>query len=97
MVRLYTHRVAIANSRLIAFDKNTVSFKYKDYRFEAVSSLGGFRTPAAGVRGIAVCGRHPKPFTGTDISRRGGHCGYSSRTATAPTRTNPARPFSLID
>ena len=30
----YTHRVAIANSRLIAFDKNTVSFKYKDYRFE---------------------------------------------------------------
>ena len=30
----YTHRVAIANSRLIAFDKNTVSFKYKDYRLE---------------------------------------------------------------
>jgi hypothetical protein len=30
----YTHRVAIANSRLIAFDKNTVSFKYKDNRLE---------------------------------------------------------------
>ena len=30
----YTHRVAIANSRLIAFNKNTVSFKYKDYRVE---------------------------------------------------------------
>jgi Putative transposase len=30
----YTHRVAIANSRLIAFDKNNVSFKYKDYRVE---------------------------------------------------------------
>jgi Putative transposase len=30
----YTHRVAIANSRLLAFDKNTVSFKYKDYRLE---------------------------------------------------------------
>jgi hypothetical protein len=30
----YTHRVAIANSRLIAFDKNSVSFKYKDYRLE---------------------------------------------------------------
>jgi hypothetical protein len=30
----YTHRVAIANSRLIAFDKSTVSFKYKDYRLE---------------------------------------------------------------
>ena len=31
----YTHRVAIANSRLIAFDKTRVSFKYKDYRLEA--------------------------------------------------------------
>ena len=30
----YTHRVAIANSRLLAFDKNTVCFKYKDYRLE---------------------------------------------------------------
>ncbi len=26
----YTHRVAIANSRLIAFDNNSVSFEYKD-------------------------------------------------------------------
>ena len=31
----YTHRVAIANSRLIAFDNNSVSFKYKDYRPKA--------------------------------------------------------------
>jgi hypothetical protein len=30
----YTHRVAIANSRLIAFDNHSVSFKYKDYRIE---------------------------------------------------------------
>ncbi len=30
----YTHRVAIGNSRLIAFDGNTVSFKWKDYRAE---------------------------------------------------------------
>jgi hypothetical protein len=30
----YTHRVAIANSRLIAADENCVSFKYKDYRLE---------------------------------------------------------------
>ena len=30
----YTHRVAIANSRLIAFNKNGVTFKYKDYRVE---------------------------------------------------------------
>ena len=28
----YTHRVAISNSRLIAFDHNGVTFKYKDYR-----------------------------------------------------------------
>jgi hypothetical protein len=30
----YTHRVAIANSRLIAFDGNGVTFKWKDYRAE---------------------------------------------------------------
>jgi hypothetical protein len=28
----YTHRVAIANSRLLALDDNTVTFKWKDYR-----------------------------------------------------------------
>jgi hypothetical protein len=28
----YTHRVAISNSRLIAFDGNGVTFRYKDYR-----------------------------------------------------------------
>jgi len=28
----YTHRVAIANSRLIAYDGNGVTFKWKDYR-----------------------------------------------------------------
>src|SRR6202051_3243096 len=28
----YTHRVAIATSRLIAFDDNAVTFKWKDYR-----------------------------------------------------------------
>src|SRR5437773_5279228 len=30
----YTHRVAIANSRLIAFDDDSVTFKWKDYRIE---------------------------------------------------------------
>src|SRR5215216_4424803 len=30
----YTHRVAIANSRLIAFDRNSVAFRWKDYRAE---------------------------------------------------------------
>lgn len=31
----YTHRVAISNSRLIAFDGQTVTFKWKDYRAKA--------------------------------------------------------------
>ena len=30
----YTHRVAIANSRLLAADDRDVTFKWKDYRFE---------------------------------------------------------------
>jgi hypothetical protein len=30
----YTHRVAIANSRLTAFDRNGVTFKWKDYRIK---------------------------------------------------------------
>jgi Putative transposase/Transposase zinc-binding domain len=30
----YTHRVAISNSRLIAFDEQGVTFKWKDYRIE---------------------------------------------------------------
>ena len=28
----YTHRVAISNSRLLGFDENGVTFRYKDYR-----------------------------------------------------------------
>jgi Putative transposase len=30
----YTHRVAIANSRLIALDRNGVTFRWKDYRLD---------------------------------------------------------------
>jgi hypothetical protein len=30
----YTHRVAIANSRLIAYDRDSVTFRWKDYRAE---------------------------------------------------------------
>jgi len=30
----YTHRVAIANSRLLAFDEQGVTFRWKDYRIE---------------------------------------------------------------
>jgi hypothetical protein len=33
----YTHRVAISNRRLIAADKNSVTFKYKDYRIKGPS------------------------------------------------------------
>ena len=43
----YTHRVAIANSRLIAFDKNNVSFKYKDYRVEGPDRYKAMMTLAA--------------------------------------------------
>jgi len=28
----YTHRVAISNRRIVGFDGNTVSFKWKDYK-----------------------------------------------------------------
>ena len=30
----YTHRVAVANSRLISVDETSVTFKWKDYRIE---------------------------------------------------------------
>jgi hypothetical protein len=36
----YTHRVAIANSRLVTFDGERVSFKYKDYRREGQTRYG---------------------------------------------------------
>ncbi len=37
----YTHRVAISNRRLIAFDDNGVTFKYKDYR---INGAGRYTT-----------------------------------------------------
>jgi hypothetical protein len=36
----YTHRVAIANSRLVAFDGDRVSFKWKDYRRQGEARYG---------------------------------------------------------
>lgn len=36
----YTHRVAIANSRLLAFDGARVSFKWKDYRCQGPARYG---------------------------------------------------------
>ncbi len=41
----YTHRVAIANSRLVAFDSNTVSFEWKDYRAQG---HGRYKTMTVG-------------------------------------------------
>ena len=35
----YTHRVAIANSRLVAIDNEGVSFKWKDYRVEGPARI----------------------------------------------------------
>lgn len=32
----YTHRIAISNSRLVAFDESGVTFRYKDYRRDGV-------------------------------------------------------------
>ena len=36
----YTHRVAIANSRLVAFDGDRVRFKWKDYRRDGPARYG---------------------------------------------------------
>jgi hypothetical protein len=33
----YTHRVAIANSRLITLDERGVTFRYKDYRRDGLA------------------------------------------------------------
>jgi len=43
----YTHRVAIANSRLIAFDGNRVSFTWKDYRIDGVDRYKVMKLEAA--------------------------------------------------
>jgi hypothetical protein len=41
----YTHRVAIANSRLVDFNDGSVAFRWKDYRRD--SKVGVMRLPAA--------------------------------------------------
>ena len=35
----YTHRVAIANSRLVAIDNGKVSFRWKDYRQDGKTTV----------------------------------------------------------
>ena len=42
----YTHRVAIANRRLIAADETAVTFKYKDYRIEGPPRYKTMTLPA---------------------------------------------------
>lgn len=42
---LYTHRVAIANSRLIKADKHNVTFKWKDYRIKGKKRHGALTLP----------------------------------------------------
>ena len=48
----YTHRIAIANSRLVAFDGERVTFKWKDYRAkrDARYKQTAYRDPAAANR-----------------------------------------------
>jgi hypothetical protein len=43
----YTHRVAIANSRLIALDEKGVTFKFKDYRAKGRCRHGRMTLPVA--------------------------------------------------
>jgi hypothetical protein len=41
----YTHRVAIANSRLVARGQNSVTFKWKDYRIEGPARYKSMTLP----------------------------------------------------
>jgi hypothetical protein len=43
----YTHRVAISNLRLIAFDETGVTFRYKDYRRDGPVAAARHDTRAA--------------------------------------------------
>ena len=54
----YTHRVAIANSRLIAFDENGVTFRYKDYRADGRAR---YKTHDARHRRVHPPLPHPRP------------------------------------
>jgi hypothetical protein len=43
----YTHRVAISNQRLLAYDHNTVTFKWKDYRAKGRKRYSTMTLPTA--------------------------------------------------
>jgi Putative transposase/Transposase zinc-binding domain len=63
----YTHRVAISNSRLIAFDEEAVTFKWKDYRVEGRDRYKRM-TPsfASGAAVGAYCGSSSRSAASTD-------------------------------
>ena len=54
----YTHRVAISNSRLIAADATSVTFKVKDYR---VDGPGRYKTMTLATRRVHPPLPHPRP------------------------------------
>jgi hypothetical protein len=68
----YTHRIAIANRRLVAFNGERVTFRWKDYRAkaDARSSFEAFRTPAPVHPLAPTRGRHPKTLNGSRRSSR---------------------------
>ena len=57
----YTHRVAIANSRLIALDERGVTFRYKDYRRNGQAR---YRTMTLGARRVHPALPAPRPAQG---------------------------------
>jgi hypothetical protein len=52
----------------------------------AGSFLGGFRTPATGVCRAAVAGRHPKPYTNSEVARVRTGCPFYPQEPTSSDR-----------
>ena len=51
----YTHRIAIANSRLVAFNGARVTFKWKDYRAKGDARVSGHSYAREQARGVRRC------------------------------------------
>ncbi len=56
-------------ARIIRGNQIPIARRNTHLSLPAVSSLGGFPTPAAGLRSTAITGRHPKTFTFATGSR----------------------------
>jgi hypothetical protein len=75
----YTHRVAISNRRLIAFDETGVTFRYKDYRRDGRAPAGhdaGHRRvhpPLPDPRPAARLPPHPALRPARQFNAQGGH------------------------